>query len=163
MCIWISGFFENNLGVISLVRFLAYFLTGGIFYLFSEWIVFRWFYVVPVIALLMLSFLNALASRVFLPVAGGYVLFYMGFLTSPFFKRARLTYDISYGVYLYGWPTQKILMVLFGISSPYLLCSAALPFVAIFGLLSWKLVEEPSLRWRTGNGQSLIKTSVGTQ
>jgi peptidoglycan/LPS O-acetylase OafA/YrhL len=151
MGIWISGYFENNLSIISLVRFLAYFLTGGIFYLCREWMVFRWLYVLPVTGLAILSLINPLASRVFLPTAGGYLLFYMGFMEAPFLKRARLTPDISYGVYLYGWPTQKIFIVLFGITSPYLLFSAALPVVALFGLLSWKLIEEPSLRRKTGS------------
>lgn len=148
MCVWISGFLESKLQVISLVRFLAFFLTGGMFYLFKQSIVYRRPYALLACALLVPALISDPASRAILPVAGGYLVFHIGFLDSPLLNRLRPTNDVSYGVYLYGWPVQKLLIAAFGIASPILLFAVALPAAALLGFLSWKLVEEPFLRGR---------------
>lgn len=54
--------------------------------------------------------------------------------------------DISYGVYIYGWPVQQVIAVLGGSVLGHLghsLVSFAL--AAALGWLSWKLVEKPAL------------------
>lgn len=58
---------------------------------------------------------------------------------------ARL--DVSYGVYLWGFPTQQVL-VLAGISNGWILFMAAVPIVLVIGAASWLLVEKPSLRFK---------------
>lgn len=56
------------------------------------------------------------------------------------------TNDISYGVYIYAWPVQQIL-VLLGSVSLGLAANIALDVVLTFGVawLSWKLVEKPAM------------------
>ena len=54
--------------------------------------------------------------------------------------------DLSYGTYIYGWPVQQSLIVLFpgmGIAS---LLVFSLAIVPAFDLVSWNLVEKPFLR-----------------
>ena len=58
--------------------------------------------------------------------------------------------DVSYGVYLWGFPVQQVL-VLAGIENGWLLFVATTPIVLLVGAASWLLVEKPALRmkdWR---------------
>lgn len=54
--------------------------------------------------------------------------------------------DLSYGTYIYGWPIQQSLIVLFpgiGLASLLVFSLVTVPF---FALASWTLVEKPALR-----------------
>jgi peptidoglycan/LPS O-acetylase OafA/YrhL len=79
-----------------------------------------------------------------LALAGGYVLLSLG--RHPCAKP--LSADISYGVYLYGWPVQKLL-IWTGVSNPWLLAALALPAAGALGLFSWLAIEQPALRLKT--------------
>lgn len=55
--------------------------------------------------------------------------------------------DISYGVYLYGWPVTQIIRAMVGDGlSGYEMAALALPVTALIAYLSWHLVEQPALR-----------------
>lgn len=73
----------------------------------------------------------------------------LAFRTTP----VRLPGDLSYGVYLYGWPVTQTLLALFGPMAPMLLaplaCLAVLPLAAA----SWVLVERPGLRLGRGRAR----------
>ena len=59
-------------------------------------------------------------------------------------------YDISYGVYIYGWPVQQVLAS-FGVHDavpPLIFGGAALLIVAPLAWLSCRCVEGPARRWR---------------
>jgi len=58
-------------------------------------------------------------------------------------------YDISYGVYIYGWPVQQVLAS-FGVHDavpPLIFAGAALLIVAPLAWLSCRYVEGPARRW----------------
>jgi peptidoglycan/LPS O-acetylase OafA/YrhL len=54
--------------------------------------------------------------------------------------------DISYGVYLYGWPIQQTLQALFPSVSGWTMLPAALALTCAAATLSWLAVEKPALR-----------------
>ena len=54
--------------------------------------------------------------------------------------------DLSYGVYIYGWPVQQLLVLHFSWMSPVFNALAALAIVLPVAYLSWRLVEKPALR-----------------
>jgi len=57
--------------------------------------------------------------------------------------------DISYGIYLYGWPIQQTVIALYpGVPGPIGHVLVTLPFLMIFASLSWRLIERPILRMR---------------
>ena len=64
------------------------------------------------------------------------------------FGRKR---DLSYGLYLYGWPIQQLFAPYFsgphslGPLAPYLLTLAVLPPTLACAWTSWHFVEKPSL------------------
>ncbi|MEA5453431.1 acyltransferase [Sinomonas sp. JGH33] len=66
------------------------------------------------------------------------------------FARIGARYDISYGVYIYGWPIQQLLAALHVPATMPPLGYAALTLVAVWplGFLSCVLVEQPAQRWR---------------
>jgi peptidoglycan/LPS O-acetylase OafA/YrhL len=55
--------------------------------------------------------------------------------------------DISYGVYLSGWPIQQLLFVHFGLTG-WSMVAGSMVAACAYGLLSWKLVEAPALAWK---------------
>ena len=79
---------------------------------------------------------------------------------------ARLAHpktDLSYGVYIYGWPMQQIVLDIFGRDlSPYPLSLIALPMAILCALGSWTFVERPSisvghrLKFASGRTQSRL-------
>jgi peptidoglycan/LPS O-acetylase OafA/YrhL len=57
--------------------------------------------------------------------------------------------DISYGVYLYGWPVQQTLQALFPAVSGWTMLPLALAITCGLATLSWLTVEKPALRLKT--------------
>jgi peptidoglycan/LPS O-acetylase OafA/YrhL len=53
--------------------------------------------------------------------------------------------DISYGVYLYGWPVQQALVQLFPAAGAWTLLGPAAAVTVLIGIASWLLVEKPAL------------------
>jgi len=54
--------------------------------------------------------------------------------------------DLSYGIYLYGWPIQQSLHALAPALPPLALLAASLVLVVPVAALSWSFVEQPCLR-----------------
>jgi len=60
------------------------------------------------------------------------------------------TSDISYGLYLYGWPVTQLIRSFMGEGlSGYQMTALALPATALVAYASWHLVEKPALRFKT--------------
>lgn len=56
--------------------------------------------------------------------------------------------DLSYGLFLYGYPVQQMGMATMPTLSPLALCALATPIAALLAFASWKFIEEPALGWR---------------
>jgi peptidoglycan/LPS O-acetylase OafA/YrhL len=75
-------------------------------------------------------------------------LFYGGVLaaTTAFMKRLRPPGDFSYGVYLYGFPIQQLMVLAHPSWSAYENQAAALAAALLIGCCSWFLIERPCIR-----------------
>ena len=75
-------------------------------------------------------------------------LFYGSILTAatPLIRRARIPGDFSYGVYLYGFPLQQLMVFLYPHWSVHKNQVATLVAALIIGCCSWYLVEQPGIR-----------------
>jgi len=82
------------------------------------------------------------------PVLGGYMLFYLASLPTPWSRRRARRADISYGLYLYAFPVQQLLVRYLGADrlTPLGLFALAYPAALVMAVLSWRLVEAPCLR-----------------
>lgn len=81
------------------------------------------------------------------PIFGSYLVIYLAF--APWLKplpAARFG-DLSYGLYIYGWPVEQTIVWLNGgAMSWWALFAAALPVSAGFAFFSWHLIEKRALR-----------------
>ena len=78
-------------------------------------------------------------------IAGAYVVF--GACTSSALHRyAPTRVDLSYGVYLYGFPVQKLLSWYVPDITPIVLFVATLAICLPLAALSWRFIESPALR-----------------
>ncbi len=99
-----------------------------------------------------LTALSAVAGQlaVVAPLTLPYVTIWIGLRL-----RVRVTSDLSYGVYIYGWPIQQLLamagVTVLGVL-PYFTVSL-LPILLI-ALASWSFVEAPALRLRRSRSVS---------
>ena len=84
-----------------------------------------------------------------LPLFGAYVLFWAAFTPSPRLSRFARWGDFSYGLYLFAFPIQQLLVrELEPHLTPARLFLAAFPLTLACAALSWHLVEKPALSFK---------------
>jgi len=129
------------------VRFVMFFFVGGAFYVLRHFIRLEGATALGAgIVGLGLMFVAPLA---YLAVAmfGAYVLFWFALrVGTGWLSRIGRTVDISYGVYLYAWPIQNLLVQQDSEMSPVLLAILTMATASVLGFLSWTFVEGPCMR-----------------
>jgi peptidoglycan/LPS O-acetylase OafA/YrhL len=100
--------------------------------------------IVLALAVLVAGLCNKLTAEAALASAGAYLLIMFGSAVAKPRILVKVP-DISYGVYLYGWPSQK-LVVLAGLAAPLAVFGLSLGMAVCVAFVSWKLVEAPALR-----------------
>ena len=76
-----------------------------------------------------------------------FVIIAFGQASTPVLRDVARFGDLSYGVYLYAYPTQLAVEAVFGRENHLLNLVVILPIVLCLAALSWHLVEKPSLRY----------------
>ncbi len=131
----------------ELPRLMAAFFGGACIYLYRD--------VVPrSTALAMLAAALFLFSswwfgvfRIVLPVVGTYLVFFFAYHPGIRFFDFAKNGDLSYGMYLYGWPIQQMIIHFFyKYIGAHRLFFIAFPLAYIAAWLSWHLVESPFLK-----------------
>jgi peptidoglycan/LPS O-acetylase OafA/YrhL len=131
----------------AFVRFLGFFGTGALCFLYRERVRYRAGAAALCTAAVVLALFRFDAAKLLLPTAGAYLLFWFAFrpaANSPLQRFVRRN-DLSYGVYLFAWPAQQILIRLLHVQSAWALLPLAAIATAGCGLLSWRWVEKPFL------------------
>jgi peptidoglycan/LPS O-acetylase OafA/YrhL len=92
---------------------------------------------------------------------GAYLVLYLASLPSRLSGFARYG-DFSYGVYIYAFPVQQLLVAWMGGRVPVLLLAAmALPIVVVLAALSWHLVEKRALSLKHSPPALLVRLLPG--
>jgi peptidoglycan/LPS O-acetylase OafA/YrhL len=131
-------------------RLMSNFLAGCLFYCYRDRIVLSW----PLLggAVLGLLTLGVLAPglRAFplaVPLLGAYVLFFAAYLPVGRLQHFASRGDFSYGLYLYAFPVQQLLVRAL---RPWLnagtLFLLALGATLVLAVMSWRFIESPFLR-----------------
>jgi peptidoglycan/LPS O-acetylase OafA/YrhL len=98
--------------------------------------------------------------HLFLP----YLVVFFGLRAPVLQEIMRQIGDLSYGFYLWAWPTQQMVMYFFnGDIGPYKLMAIATPATLAFAWVSWRCIEKPALTIRhrlTTKGGGVEKTRV---
>ena len=131
----------------QLFEFMVYFIAGMTVYNYRSKIP-------RYKALFYASILIVVASAVFfdglyitLPIFGSYVVFYSSFSRSYCLKGFAMWGDFSYGIYLYSWPIQQLVLVYFEqYLDVTLLFILSFTITMIFAYGSWHLVEKRMIR-----------------
>ena len=138
----------------DLVRLAMFFMVGGCFLLFLEKIRFEnkiAFLFLPLLIVFMC--ISRVSAELALATLGAYILFWFAFLKIPLIDRFKYQSDVSYGLYLYGWPVQRLLQWYFPIHSPWVLFPLAFVVSYACGYVSWKLIERPALQFKRDRPQ----------
>jgi peptidoglycan/LPS O-acetylase OafA/YrhL len=139
-------------------RFLTFFVVGALFWQERERIHLRIWPALSALGITLLcTFVTPLAQPA-MATFGAYFLLWLALTPNQILARLHPSADISYGVYLYGWPIQKLVYWYLPNISPWLglLLTAALVFPMAW--LSWKLVEAPCLRQKHSSSSPLRHT-----
>jgi len=133
------------------LRFFAVFSIGALYYLFRDRVRLTGAGAAAAgAALAALMFDRQLAETAF-AILGGYLIFWFAFRVRVLgLSRADNRIDLSYGVYLYAWPIQNILIWNNRGIDPWLLCLLTLAGAALAAFASWTLVEKPCLNLSRG-------------
>jgi peptidoglycan/LPS O-acetylase OafA/YrhL len=127
---------------------LAFFVIGMILYKLRGRPIFDGRIALAALAGLIAS--AALGQLVLLfPLFGGYLVLYLAQAPwLPPLPAARFG-DLSYGLYIYGWPVEQTLLYASGGALAWWqLFPAALAVSAALAFFSWHLVEKRALRWK---------------
>ena len=133
-------------------RLGACFLSGTLFYLYRNSIAYspRLFALSLAALLSCFCFPQLKLLSLMFPLFGAYVLFYLAFLPIPRLHAFTRRGDISYGLYLYAFPVQQLLVHRFGNQlTPETLFALAFPITALLAAMSWFIVERPFLKKET--------------
>ena len=124
-------------------RFAVMFLAGALIYQYRDRIPARWW-------LVALSVIIVLASSL-LPnyrLTGAVPLAYAIIVSGALLRQPwlNLRTDLSYGVYIYGWPVQQLLIMCgLGVLNPFVFATVAALATLPLAALSWFVVEKPAL------------------
>ena len=130
-------------------RMVIAFLTGTCFFLFRDRIRYHWLGVLVSLVLLRVACMRQTTALLAFPIIWGYLVFAFAFAKSSFLRRFGQTADVSYGIYLYAWPIQTLIIYHFPQINPYLVSAITFFSSVLLGTLSWYAVERPFLRLRS--------------
>ena len=134
---------------LGILRFVPFFLAGSCAYLYRDrirWNV-RWGTASIVISALSMG--SLVATRFVLPIAGSYAILWLALSDRSPLRYFTPGNDISYGVYLYGWPIQKLLLWYFPSLPLGAQICLTLSVSTALGWMSWHLIEQPCLKRKT--------------
>jgi peptidoglycan/LPS O-acetylase OafA/YrhL len=142
-------------GVETSLRLPLIFSVGVALYLYRDRATVSW---LALIALVSLSIGAAIvfpaAYKALLFVATAYGVIVVAIAPGLSHPRLEPPGDISYGVYLYGWPIQQMLFAQFPQADPTAMIAPALLLTALVATASWLLVEKPALALKpSGRGR----------
>jgi peptidoglycan/LPS O-acetylase OafA/YrhL len=127
---------------------LGFFASGMALYFLREWIAFRARY--ALIAMAALALFVWLGRFIMLfPLAGAYLVIWFARRHDPWLDYSRYAGDLSYGIYIYGWPAEQLVMWLSGGHARWWQVFLGSLLIALpAAWLSWHTIEKWALRRR---------------
>ncbi|WP_232517754.1 acyltransferase family protein [Mycobacterium intracellulare] len=136
------GAVENIAQMIT--RFALVFAAGALLHQFQDKVPARWSLVAVSAAIVVGAGLLVPNYRVLAAIPLAYAVVVSGALIHN--ERLRLRTDLSYGVYIYAWPMQQLLVICgLGFLNPLLFTVVAAAATVPLAAMSWFLVEKRAL------------------
>ena len=130
-------------------RLMFAFLIGGLFHLFKDKIIWNKQLTITsaILLLICLNFKNT--AEVGLIMFGGYLLFNFALnYKNKFLSSIGAKVDVSYGVYLYAWPVQILIIKYYPQINLYFLILIVIIIASTLGYLSWRFIEKPFMQFK---------------
>ncbi len=144
-------------------RLTAYFFMGAAFYFYQEALSkYRRWSKIGILVFVLCLFSPYTADYAMMTI-GTVLLFEVGLKTHSWTTKLSLKGDYSYGMYLYGWPIQKLLILEFPKIQPLMLTCLALPLSFCAGAASWCLIEKPFLKLKPKRGGASAQKLTSSQ
>lgn len=146
---WRTGPLTDMTGMLVFnVRFFSVFGAGAVYYLFQDRIRFRGMWALAAGAVLVAAMFSKWTAEPAMSILGGYVIFWFA-LQSPALKLGSWAArnDLSYGIYLYAWPIQILLLWYWRSIGPWTMSLLAVLGASAAGYMSWHAIEQPILDW----------------
>lgn len=128
----------------DLLRFLPFFFVGSFFFLQRKYIRPNWWVTFLCTFLFVFSIKNV-NGYFFTLLTLPYILNAFIFSATRFLDSMDFLGNYSYGMYIYAWVIQQVLLFQWPTISLPLFTYLSLFFSLLVGVLSWKLVEQPIL------------------
>ena len=133
--------------LLNLFCLAMFFYAGVVLYLFRQYVPLTWKIALPLLALMVTSAGTALWPLM-LGVGVPYLVIYAAHLDIPRLPRFGKYGDFSYGIYVFSFPLQQLMMLWIGPSKMSLGAFMALSYAGsiAIGVVSWHFLEKPALR-----------------
>lgn len=119
-----------------------YFAAGSCFYVYRGRVRFTPLFAVAAALILCVGMFSYRAHQLIFSLTGSYLLFYFAYAKISLLANFGRLPDVSYGLYLYGWPIQKLIIWWFPEISPWALFPVSGLAAIIAGWASWHLIEK---------------------
>ena len=141
-----TGAIDDGGHILPMIRFLPMFLSGACIYhgQLHQYAPPKWLLAVTAITLL-IGLSGKVTAEIAVASVGAYLLIWCGHIPLNLNLLRRLP-DISYGVYLYGWPLQKLVIASKLVHTPVSVFVLSWGLALLAGFTSWHLIEAPALR-----------------
>lgn len=135
--------YNNYIGFFS-ANVVLFFIAGSLAYLYKEFVLLNFKVCILLISLCLISF-HTVFFHPFFYLTLIYSALVIG--ASGIFKSIKLPGDYSYGAYIYGFIVQQVISNLCSFLNPYNSLMIVFPVVAILSVLSWHIIEKPSIEY----------------
>ncbi|MFN3819233.1 acyltransferase family protein [Blastomonas sp.] len=128
----------------ALINFSLPFVIGMAFYVWRKNILLSPLAAV-IITTVAISLRNLPIYHALMSFALTYSIFTVAYMRSTVAEKYNLLGDYSYGIYIYAFPIQGLMVHLFGPLTPIENVALALPITIVLAIASWHWVEKPAL------------------
>ncbi|MFZ6770685.1 acyltransferase family protein [Undibacterium sp. Di26W] len=129
-----------------LIRFIFMFFTGTSFYVWKDKIQLKPIYFLVFTGLGLCAFF--ISKEIYFAtycITISYLLFYIAYVPSGLIRKFNLVGDYSYGVYIYAFPVQQMVISLLPGISIAAMAASSIVVTFLFAIFSWHCVESPIL------------------
>jgi peptidoglycan/LPS O-acetylase OafA/YrhL len=131
------------------LRLSGFFFSGGAFYLLRHRISISYRYLYVLIAVICISL--AINKDLFFAIYSlslTWLLLHLAYLPDGIIRNYNALGDYSYGVYIYAFPIQQVLILWNSQLSVFEMMMQSLIITTIFSIISWHLIENSYLKFK---------------
>ncbi len=121
------------------------FFSGSSYYIFQNKINMNTKIFIIILLILAVSCSEKSLFLIVYPIALPYIILYLAYIPGGTLLKFNRYGDYSYGIYIYAFPIQQILVYHLGDSSPLALSILAFPLTFVLAFLSWHVIEKRAL------------------